>query len=166
MGLERRRCESDAVIAASHSDLFPVPSCSLVREFGGWKPAKSRIPVNALPSLPNTLIYKPRKHAVSIPHPSHDPHSLIHMPGIKDAKCVLVLGATSGIGRALALAIHDLDTAPTVILAGRRQERLDELAKQGERIETARVDINTSENELKGFVQETLSKFPEVRWLS
>ncbi|KAJ8494617.1 hypothetical protein ONZ51_g2202 [Trametes cubensis] len=84
------------------------------------------------------------------------------MPGIKDAKCVLVLGATSGIGRALALAIHDLGTRPTVIVAGRRQERLDELAKQGERIKTARVDINTSENELRGFVQETLSKFPEL----
>lgn len=49
------------------------------------------------------------------------------MPGIEDAKCVLIIGATSGIGRALALAIHDLPTQPTVIVAGRRMERLEEL---------------------------------------
>ncbi|KAI9058840.1 NAD-P-binding protein [Trametes sanguinea] len=84
------------------------------------------------------------------------------MPGIKDAKCVLVLGATSGIGRALALAIHDLDSRPTVIVSGRRQERLDELAGHGERIKTARVDINTSEDNLKKFVQDTVSKYPDL----
>ncbi|KAH9898056.1 NAD-P-binding protein [Cubamyces lactineus] len=84
------------------------------------------------------------------------------MPGIKDAKCVLALGATSGIGRALALAMHGLDTKPTVIVAGRRQDRLDELAKQGKRIKTTRVDINTGENELKEFVQRTISTFPEL----
>ncbi|KAL7285167.1 hypothetical protein ACG7TL_000259 [Trametes sanguinea] len=84
------------------------------------------------------------------------------MPGIKDAKCVLVLGATSGIGRALALAIHDLDSKPTVIVSGRRQERLDELASHGERIKTARVDINTSEDNLKKFVTDTVSNYPDL----
>ena len=84
------------------------------------------------------------------------------MPGIKDAKCVLVIGATAGLGRALALAIHDLDTQPTVIVAGRRQERLDELAKQSDRIKTFRVDINTTEENLRHFVQGVLAQYPEV----
>ena len=85
------------------------------------------------------------------------------MPGIKDAKCVLVIGATAGIGRALSLAIHNLETKPTVIVSGRRQERLDELAKQGERIKTARVDINTHHDNLKPFVQDILTNYPDVR---
>ena len=79
------------------------------------------------------------------------------MAGIKDAKCVLVIGATAGIGRALALAIHDLDSKPIVIVAGRRQERLDELAAKSDRIKTARVDINTSYDKLKPFVELTKS---------
>ncbi|KAI8980668.1 NAD-P-binding protein [Trametes punicea] len=83
------------------------------------------------------------------------------MPGIRDAKCVLVLGATSGIGRALALAIHDLDSKPTVIVSGRRQDRLDELARGG-RIRTLCVDINTTEQNLKKFVGDTLSKYPDL----
>ena len=45
-----------------------------------------------------------------------------------DAPVVLVTGATAGIGRALARAIRDLPSKPTVIAMGRRQERLDELA--------------------------------------
>ncbi len=85
------------------------------------------------------------------------------MPGIKDAKCILVLGATSGIGRDLALALHGLDSKPIVIVAGRRQERLDEICKQGERIKTARIDITSSEDTLKEFVQHTLSQYPDVR---
>ena len=52
------------------------------------------------------------------------------MANITQAKCILVTGATSGIGRALALAIHDLESKPTVIAVGRRQDRLDELAKR------------------------------------
>ncbi|KAL1951658.1 hypothetical protein VTO73DRAFT_807 [Trametes versicolor] len=84
------------------------------------------------------------------------------MPGIKDAKCILVLGATSGIGRDLALALHGLDSNPTVIVAGRRQERLDEISKQGERIKTARIDITSSEDTLKEFVQHTLSQYPDL----
>lgn len=85
------------------------------------------------------------------------------MPGIKDAKCILVLGATSGIGRDLALALHGLDSKPTVIVAGRRQERLDQISKQGERIKTARIDITSSEDTLKEFVQHTLLQYPDVR---
>nr|VWO94223.1 3-oxoacyl-reductase [Ganoderma boninense] len=84
------------------------------------------------------------------------------MPGIKDANCVLVLGATAGLGRSLALAIHDLETKPTVIVAGRRQERLDELAAKSERIKTTRVDINTHHDNLKQFVHDILSQYPQL----
>ena len=84
------------------------------------------------------------------------------MTGIKDANCVLVIGATAGIGRALALAIHDLDSKPTVIVAGRRQERLDELAAKSDRIKTARVDINTSYDKLKPFVEDVVTRYPDV----
>lgn len=61
------------------------------------------------------------------------------MPGIDDSKCVLVTGAASGIGRALALAIADLPTHPKIIAAGRRQDRLDELAKSN--LTTVQVDL-------------------------
>ncbi|KAI0756661.1 NAD-P-binding protein [Daedaleopsis nitida] len=84
------------------------------------------------------------------------------MTGIKDAKCVLVIGATAGIGRALALAIRDLESRPTVIAAGRRQERLDELSKKGDRIKTARVDINTTYDKLKEFVDDVVAKHPDL----
>ena len=84
------------------------------------------------------------------------------MTGIKDAKCVLVIGATSGIGRALALAIHDLDSKPIVIVAGRRQERLNELAAKSDRIKADRVDINTNHDKLKEFVDVVVTKYPDV----
>ena len=82
---------------------------------------------------------------------------------ISDCKCVLVIGATAGLGRALALAIHDLPSKPTVIAAGRRQERLNELAKQSERIKTLRFDVNADRDALKSTVQEVTQKYPDVR---
>lgn len=81
---------------------------------------------------------------------------------IQDAKCVLVVGATAGIGRALALAIHDLPSRPTVIVAGRRQERLDELAKRSERIKPARVDLMSGRESLKKFADEMVATYPDV----
>ena len=77
--------------------------------------------------------------------------------------CVLVIGATAGLGRSLALAIHDLETNLTVIVAGHRHERLDELAAKNGRIKTSLVDINTHHDNLKAFVQDILSQYPEVR---
>ncbi|KAH7915912.1 hypothetical protein BJ138DRAFT_1132321 [Hygrophoropsis aurantiaca] len=40
---------------------------------------------------------------------------------------ILVIGSTACLGRALALSILDLPSKPTVIVCGRRKERLDEL---------------------------------------
>ena len=85
------------------------------------------------------------------------------MPGIKDAKCVLVIGATAGLGRALAISILNLESQPIVIAVGRRQERLDELSKQSSRMKAMRANINASEEELKNFVQNVLSEYPQVR---
>ncbi|KAI0702528.1 hypothetical protein BC835DRAFT_1321137 [Cytidiella melzeri] len=83
-------------------------------------------------------------------------------PNITDAKCVLVIGATAGIGRALALAIHDLPSKPTVIVGGRRQERIDQLCKNGERIEGVQVDATSGREELKAFVSGTIAKYPQL----
>lgn len=82
--------------------------------------------------------------------------------GIGAAKCVLVVGATAGIGRALALAIHQLPSKPTVIVSGRRQERLDELTRQGERVASARVDLTSGRESLQAFANDTISKYPDL----
>ncbi|TFY61938.1 hypothetical protein EVJ58_g4200 [Rhodofomes roseus] len=81
---------------------------------------------------------------------------------ISDCRSVLVIGATAGLGRALALAIHGLPSKPTVIAAGRRQERLDDLAKQGERIQTVKFDVNASRDALKSAVQDVYQKYPDL----
>lgn len=65
------------------------------------------------------------------------------------------------VGRALALALKTLPSNPTVIAAGRRKDRLEQLSKQ-HKLETIQVDVNTDPTGLKKFVDETLSKYPEV----
>ena len=82
------------------------------------------------------------------------------MHSIDDSKCILVTGATSGIGRALALALAALPSKPRVIAAGRRRDRLDELAKAG--LETVEVDVNTDSNTLKKFADSVVEKYPDV----
>lgn len=87
------------------------------------------------------------------------------MPSINDSKCVLIVGATSGIGRALASSILALPSNPTVVVAGRRQERLDEFTK--ENAETGRVgsinmNIDSDGESLKKTVEEVLGKYPKV----
>jgi len=88
------------------------------------------------------------------------------MPSIKDCKTVLVIGATAGIGRALALAIHDLPSKPTIIVAGRRKERLDELVAKGkdngDRVHAVQFDINTSRDSLRSFVDDVVAKYPSL----
>ena len=82
------------------------------------------------------------------------------MPSINESKCVLVTGATSGIGRALALAISSLQSKPKVIGTGRRPERLKELEDAG--IETARLELDAEPKKLKKDVQDLIEKYPEV----
>lgn len=83
------------------------------------------------------------------------------MPSIDDSKCVLVTGATAGIGRALALAIADLPSHPRVVAVGRRQDRLQELANHN--LDTIQADLDADKHSLKSFVDNVLQKFPDVR---
>jgi len=82
------------------------------------------------------------------------------MASILDSKCVLVTGATSGIGRALALEIAKLPSKPKVIGCGRRQDRLDELSKAG--LEGIQLDVSADRETLKSSVEDVVSKNPEV----
>ena len=83
-------------------------------------------------------------------------------PNIRDAKYVLIIGATAGIGRELALAIHNLPNKPTVVVTGRREERLDELNGKSPRIEGMQLDVTEGRAALKDFVDKVVAKYPEV----
>ncbi|KAH9945663.1 hypothetical protein B0H21DRAFT_424112 [Amylocystis lapponica] len=80
-------------------------------------------------------------------------------PGIANAKSVLIIGATSGIGRALARSIKSLPSKPTVIVAGRRKERLEELSKDG--FETAQFDVTVGREALRTFAKNIVAKYPD-----
>ncbi|KAF8898528.1 hypothetical protein BD779DRAFT_1484401 [Infundibulicybe gibba] len=83
------------------------------------------------------------------------------MPSIEDSKCVLVTGATAGIGRALALSIAKLNTKPKVIAAGRREDRLEEMTKAG--LSTTKIDLDTDKDTLKQFVNDLLRDHADLR---
>ena len=84
------------------------------------------------------------------------------MTSIIHARCVLVIGATSGIGRALALAIHDLDSKPTVIVVGRRQSRLDELSSLSATIKPIQFDVTSGRDALEQFATDVVANYLEV----
>jgi len=84
------------------------------------------------------------------------------MVNISDSKCVLVVGATAGIGRSLALAILNLPSKPTVLVSGRRKDRLDELTKAHDRLEGIQMDIDTDRQTLKKTVDDILAKYPKL----
>ncbi|KAJ3813500.1 hypothetical protein F5876DRAFT_87031 [Lentinula aff. lateritia] len=81
-------------------------------------------------------------------------------PSIDNTKCVLVTGATSGIGRALALAIASLPSHLKVIGLGRRKDRLVGLAEAG--IDAEIFDVNADKAATKTFVEEMIRKYPEI----
>jgi len=75
------------------------------------------------------------------------------------SKIVLVTGAGSGIGKAVALRLAAEDF--TVVLAGRREDRLLETAKQGgERCHTRRCDVRDPEsvNALFEYIENKLGR--------
>ena len=72
------------------------------------------------------------------------------------------MGATAGIGRALALAIHDLPSQPTVIVSGRRQERLDELTQQSARVQSVKIDVTAGRKELETLAHKMSAQYPDV----
>ncbi|KAI0788592.1 hypothetical protein C8Q75DRAFT_734283 [Abortiporus biennis] len=81
---------------------------------------------------------------------------------ISDARSILIIGATAGIGRALALALHDLPSQPQIIVAGRRKERLDELTAKSERIKSVQVDVSGGRESLKKFVDQLLVDYSQL----
>lgn len=76
---------------------------------------------------------------------------------------VLLLGATSGIGRALAGKF--LETGTSVIAVGRRQDKLDEFAKenssQAGKVDTANFDI-TDLKAIPDFAAKLFKKHPDL----
>ncbi|KAG1725130.1 hypothetical protein EDB19DRAFT_1710164 [Suillus lakei] len=70
------------------------------------------------------------------------------MPSTSDSKCILVVGSTAGIGRALALAlaILDLPSQPT--------ERLEELS--------VTLDVLSERDALKSFIEEIVNTYPDL----
>lgn len=82
------------------------------------------------------------------------------MPSIDDSKCILITGATSGIGRSLALDLVKLPSKPQVIGAGRRKERLEELAKAD--LHAVSLNLSVELDVLKKSVDDLLARFPEV----
>lgn len=80
-------------------------------------------------------------------------------------KKVLFIGATSGIGKALAERF--LETGTSVIAIGRRQENLDKFAKEHSNnnskatLDTAVFDI-TKIKEIPQFAADMFKKFPDI----
>ena len=75
---------------------------------------------------------------------------------------ILVTGGTSGIGRALAQALHDRGNR--VIVAGRRQALLDEVAAGRERMAGMKLDLGDAVS-LPGFAEDVRARFPELNVL-
>ena len=83
------------------------------------------------------------------------------MPNISVCRQVLVIRATAGLGRALSLAIRDLPSAPRVVVAGRRLERLEQLSKE-ERVDAVQLDVAAPREKLIESVNDVLKKYPDV----
>ncbi|KAL4062512.1 hypothetical protein V8B97DRAFT_2023197 [Scleroderma yunnanense] len=87
------------------------------------------------------------------------------MPTINDVRCILIIGSTSGLGRALALSILDLPSKPTVLICGRRQERLDELVSShgaDGRLQAINLDVNIDRAQLKSAIDDIIKNYPDL----
>ncbi|MEU7476686.1 SDR family NAD(P)-dependent oxidoreductase [Lentzea sp. NPDC042327] len=75
---------------------------------------------------------------------------------------VFIPGATSGIGLALALALHERGN--TVVVGGRRTELLERIAAEHPGVETVRIDTADADS-VKDAAKDVLARFPELNVL-
>jgi len=75
---------------------------------------------------------------------------------------ILITGGSSGIGRALAVAFHQLGNQ--VIVAGRRQALMEEIVANNPRIHAAVVDVQNIAG-LGAFAHDILRHYPDVNVL-
>lgn len=76
-----------------------------------------------------------------------------------EANTIFITGGTSGIGRALAEALHQRGNK--VIIAGRRQALLAEIAQANPGIDTVQLDINDAQ-QLKDVAAEVIRRHPSL----
>lgn len=75
---------------------------------------------------------------------------------------ILITGGSSGIGRALAVAFHQLGNQ--VIVAGRRQALMEEIVARNPRIHAAVVDVQNLDA-LPAFAEDIVRHYPDVNVL-
>ncbi|WP_419805570.1 SDR family oxidoreductase [Terriglobus sp.] len=75
---------------------------------------------------------------------------------------ILVTGGTSGIGRALAVALYEAGN--TVVVAGRRQNLLDELQQKYPGMVGMQLDVENIAS-LQGFAEDVRERFPKLNVL-
>ena len=75
---------------------------------------------------------------------------------------IFITGGTSGIGRALAVAFHDLGNK--VIIAGRRQALLDEIAAAHPGIEGIQLDISDAQD-IDRVAKTLIAEYPSLNVL-
>ncbi len=76
-----------------------------------------------------------------------------------EANTIFITGGTSGIGRALAEALHQRGNK--VIIAGRRQTLLAEIAQANPGIDTVQLDINDAQ-QIKDVAAEVVRRHPSL----
>jgi uncharacterized oxidoreductase len=72
---------------------------------------------------------------------------------------VFITGGTSGIGRGLAEAFHRRGNK--VIIAGRRQALLDDVARANPGIDTVQLDVSNAE-QIRQVAQQLIARYPEL----